>query len=87
MAALAAAPQLPLEIVTGCRNGIIQAAMPYGPVQVDAVSAGTMQPRANGGAIAPLVVRIVYDRQGGYEVREAKVACHVDQQGTVIALS
>ena len=85
--AMAVQPGAPPEILTACRNGIIQAALPYDPVRVDAVSAGDIQATENGGRIAPLVVRIVYDRQGGYETREAEVACHVDAAGAVVSLA
>jgi hypothetical protein len=87
VAALAVEPSVPAEILTACRNGIIQAALPFDAVRVDAVGAGNIQGTENGGQIAPLVVRIVYDRQGGYETREAEVACHVDATGAVVALA
>jgi hypothetical protein len=40
-----------------------------------------------GGVVVPLLVRIVYDRVGGYERREANVACHVDGNGAVASLA
>lgn len=84
--ALALYRAAPVATVTACREGIVRGAMAYDPVQVDAVSAGEVQPLAGGGQMAPLVVRIVYSRQGGYEIREAKVQCQLDEGGSVIAL-
>ena len=77
----------PIATVNACRNGIVQGAMAYSPVQVDAISAGGVQALGGGVQAAPLFVRIVYARQGGYEVREAQVTCQLDAAGTVLALS
>ena len=87
MAALGRVAGVPVGTVAACRNGIIEGAMPYDPVRIDAVSAGNVQRIEGGGEIAPLMVRIVYDRQGGYEIREAKVNCQLSAQGAVVALS
>jgi hypothetical protein len=85
--ALAMQPSAPRAIVNVCRNGIIQAALPFAPVRVDVVSAGKARKGEGGGQVARLVVRIVYDRDGGYETREAEVTCHVDADGTVVSLA
>lgn len=87
MASLGRVEGVPVGTVQACRSGIIQGAMPYDPVRIDAVSAGNVQRMKGGGEIAPLVVRIVYDRQGGYEIREAKVNCQLNAEGRVVALS
>jgi hypothetical protein len=87
MAALGRVAGVPAGTVTACRNGIIQGARPHDPVRIDAVSAGNVQQMQGGGAIAPLMVRIVYDRQGGYEIREARVDCQLNAEGAVLALS
>lgn len=84
--ALASFNSAPQATVTACRNGIIEGARPYDPVQVDAVSAGEVVAVNGGGHLAPLVVRIVYAREGGYEIREAEVQCQLDAAGTVVAL-
>jgi hypothetical protein len=83
------APQfiVPTEIVAACRKGIINAAKPYDPVEVDVVGAGRVQRVEEGGQIAPLVVRIIYDREGGYETREARVRCYVDSLGNAVSLT
>jgi hypothetical protein len=87
VSALKVQPTAPLEIVTACRNGVIQAALPFDPVHVDAVSAGGLEEAEGGGYVAPLIVRIVYDREGGYEIREAEVTCQVDAAGVVVSLA
>jgi hypothetical protein len=78
---------VPTAIVAACREGIIKAARAYDPVQVDVVGAGSVRGVEEGGQIAPLVVRIVYDRQGGYETREARVSCYVDALGDAVYLT
>lgn len=87
MAALGRAAAVPVGTVTACRNGIIWGARPHDPVRIDAVSAGKLRRMQGGGVIAPLMVRIVYDRQGGYEIREAKVNCQLNANGAVVVLS
>jgi hypothetical protein len=87
LTALAVRRTAPQPTVTACREGIVQGALPYDAVRVDAVSAGAVQQVQGGGHIAPLIVRIVYDRQGGYEVREARIACQVDAGGAVVAFT
>jgi hypothetical protein len=75
----------PLAIVTACRDELILAAMPFAPVSIDVVSAGNVR-RTKDGQVAPLSVKIVYDRQGGYETRKAKISCRVNAQGAVTSL-
>jgi hypothetical protein len=82
---------LPVEsvhsaIITACFNELRLAAIPYNPVSVHAVRAGHVRRTEDGGQIAPLWVRIVYDRQGGFETRRATVACRVDARGAVVSL-
>jgi len=78
---------VPRAIVAACREGIIKAARAYDPVQIDVAGAGRVQRVQEGGQIAPLVVRIVYDRQGGYETRKARVSCYVDARGNAVSLT
>jgi hypothetical protein len=78
---------VPIAIIAACRKGITKAASAYDYVQVDVVGTGSVQTVEGGRQIAPLVVRIVYDRQGGYETREARVSCHVDALGNAVALT
>ena len=83
----AAMAGVPTAVVAACREGIINAAKPYDPVQIEVVGAGRVQELKAGGQIAPLVVRIVYDSQGGYETREARVGCHVNALGKAVSLT
>ena len=78
---------VPTAIVAACRAGIIKAARAYDPVQIDVVGAGRVQRVQEGGQIAPLVVRIVYDHLGGYETRRARVSCYLDARGNAVALT
>lgn len=78
---------VPTAIVAACREGIIKAARAYDPVQIDVVGAGRVQRVQEGGQIAPLVVRIVYDHLGGYETRRARVSCYVDARGNAVSLT
>ena len=79
---------VPARIVNACRDGVMEAAEPFNPVRVDAVSAGAVKALGKGEQIAPLAVRIVYGaRNGGYEVREAMVQCRFNARGTVVAIA
>ena len=87
IAALTAGTGVPTDIIAACRKGILSGAEAYDPVQVDVAGAGSVQRGEGGGQIAPLIVRIVYNRQGGHEIREARVSCHVDALGNAVALT
>jgi hypothetical protein len=74
----------PQQIVHNCREAIVAAALPYGVVRVDAASAGPMR-SASGGFAAPVEFRVVYNRQGGLETRQATINCRLNMAGRVIA--
>ena len=74
-------------VVAACRNGIARAALAYNPLKVDAFGAGQLQKLKDGGHVARLMVRIVYDTEGGNEIREATVNCQLSAEGTVVAIS
>jgi hypothetical protein len=80
------APGTPVEVVAACRDSIIAAARPHGVIHVDASSAGRMLHQRDGEWIAPLEVRVVYARQGGSELKQSRVSCHLNGSGTVVAL-
>ena len=82
-APLRAIPGTPNSVVRICVQAIERAAMPYGVVRVDAASSGPLR-RQRHGTLAPLRVRIQYARQGGVEVRQARVSCRLDAAGGVI---
>ena len=76
----------PLKVVRACRESIIAAAAPYGVIYVNAASAGRPRRGARGTLAAPIEVRVIYSRQGGHELRHARITCRLDSAGTVIAL-
>ena len=55
------------------------------PTRVDTVSTGLAE-YSDGRQSTPLHVRIVYDRQGGLETREAEVKCTISRDGVVVAV-
>jgi hypothetical protein len=77
-------PGTPQAVVQSCRTAIVASALPYGVMRVDAVSAGPMQ-SARGGFAAPVEFRIVYNRQGGLETRQATINCRMNAAGRVVA--
>ena len=74
----------PQQVVQDCRAAIVAAAIPYGVMRVDAASAGPMR-SARGGFAAPVSFRIVYNRQGGLETRQATINCRLNTAGRVVA--
>ena len=86
MAPMIAKPGIPPTVVRACRTAIASAATPLGAVLVHAVSAGPLQQR-RGALTAPIEVRIHYARQGGVEVRQARVGCRLDAAGRVTAVT
>ncbi|RWP68599.1 hypothetical protein [Mesorhizobium sp.] len=86
MAPLKAKPGIPPAVVRACRTAIASAAAPLGAVRVQAVSAGPLQQR-RGALTARIEVRILYARQGGVEVRQARVGCRLDAAGRVTAVT
>ena len=73
---------IPNPVVRVCALAIETAARSYGAVGVDASSSGPLR-RQGRGTLAPLQVRIQYSRQGGIEIRQAQVTCHLDAAGGV----
>ncbi|SJM29420.1 hypothetical protein [Mesorhizobium delmotii] len=86
VAPLKAKPGIPQAVVRACRTAIASAAAPLGAVRVHAVSAGPLQQR-RGALTARIEVRIHYARQGGIEVRQARVGCRLDAAGRVTAVT
>ncbi|WP_287382148.1 hypothetical protein [Mesorhizobium sp.] len=82
---LKAKPGTPAAVVQACRAAIMSAATPLGAVRVHAASAGALRQR-RGALTAPIAVRIDYARQGGIEVRQARVGCRLDAAGRVTAV-
>ena len=82
---LKAIPGTPAAVVRACRAAITFAATPLGAVRVQVVSAGPSRQR-RGGLAAPIAVRIDYERQGGLEIRQARVGCRLNAAGKVTAV-
>jgi hypothetical protein len=57
-----------------------------GALQVEAASGGPHARDREGRLSAPIRLRIIYGRAGGYEVREATLACTLDRRGRVVTL-
>jgi hypothetical protein len=83
---LRAIPGTPSFVIRACRNAIVSAAAPLGAVRVRAASAGPVSRQRHGAVTAPIEVRIEYARQGGIQLRQAKVRCRLDAAGRVIAV-
>ncbi|WP_077068139.1 helicase [Ensifer aridi] len=73
-------------VVRVCRQAIASAASPFGAVRVRAASAGPLHRNRRGALTAPLAVRIEYAGQGGVEIRQARIRCHLDSSGRVVAV-
>jgi hypothetical protein len=73
-------------VVRACRQAIASAASPLGAVRVRAASAGPLHRNRRGALTAPLAVRIDYAGQGGIEIRQARIRCHLDSAGRVVAV-
>ncbi|WP_234885857.1 hypothetical protein [Sinorhizobium fredii] len=74
-------------VVRVCLQAITSAALPLGAVRVRAASAGPPVPKRDGGLTAPIAVRIEYAGRGAIEVRQARVRCHLDANGMVVAMT
>ena len=79
-------PGTPPAVVRVCRQAIMSAATPLGALRVHVVSAGPLRRYRRGALTAPIAVRIDYARQGGIEVRQARVGCRLDAAGKVVAV-
>jgi hypothetical protein len=85
--AIEAIPGTPSAVVRACREAIELAAIPFGVVSVRATSAGSLRLLSRGAVSAPIAVRIHYTRQGGAEIRQARIRCRLDATGRVIGLT
>ena len=80
-------PGTPAAVVRACRDAVGSAAAPFGVLSVRARSAGSLRRLSRGAISAPVQVRIQYARQGGPEIRQARIRCHLDASGKVIKLT
>jgi hypothetical protein len=73
------------SIVQACRQTLLASSRPYGGTKASAVSGGPVS-RTEQGTDAPINARLEFARQGGTEVREAKLLCRLDGKGRVVTL-
>lgn len=76
----------PYQTVAACRGAILTAAQEYNPVFATTASGGS-QRALRDGAVAPIQAKLIYLRQDGYEVKQARVNCRLSSGGTVSGLS
>lgn len=86
LAPLRSRPGTAPSTVRACRAAIARVARRYGAASVDVASAGPTHSRPTGTLMAPIEVRIVYERRGQARVRQAQVTCELDTVGQVFAL-
>ena len=86
-AALAGCMMVPEQTLLACQNEIAEWAEPHDPVRIETVRSGHGRRQLNGDVVTPLNVRIVYDRQGGLETRQAQIDCTVNDDGAVVAVT
>lgn len=77
----------PGAVIRTCLQAITSAALPLGAVRIRAAGAGPAVSTRDGGLTAPIAVRIEYAGRGAIEVRQARVRCHLDPNGTVVAVT
>jgi hypothetical protein len=80
-------PGTPAAVVRACRDAVETAAISFGVVSVRAKSAGSLRRLSRGAVSAPVQVRVHYARQGGAEIRQARIRCDLDASGKVIKLT
>jgi hypothetical protein len=83
---LTAIPGVTDETVEACRQALAAAAAQHGATRVEAVSAGAVSELPKGVTEAPIEARIVYEQAAGTQVRQARVACQLDAEGSVVGL-
>jgi hypothetical protein len=83
---LRAIANTPYQTVAACRGAILTAAQEYNPVFATTASGGS-QHTLRDGAVAPIQAKLIYLRQDGYEVKQARVNCRLGSGGTVSGLS
>jgi hypothetical protein len=76
----------PNEALDPCRDYVQGEARRMGALQVEAASGGPHARDREGRLSAPIRLRIIYGREGGYEVREAALTCSLDRRGRVVGL-
>jgi hypothetical protein len=76
----------PPEALDACQRTIAAQAAAHGAIQVEVISAGPPRRLPNGINEAPVEARITYQREHQLQIRQANVACRLDDKGSVVAL-
>ena len=74
------------EALDACQRTIAAQAAAHGAIQVEVISAGPPRRLPNGINEAPVEARITYQREHQLQIRQANVACRLDDKGSVVAL-
>ncbi|HEV2559528.1 MAG TPA: hypothetical protein VGU45_12940 [Microvirga sp.] len=85
LAPLTARFSVPAPVIDACRAAIAAAASAHGAQHVEVVGAGRTASLRGGGVAAPVEARILYARNGRFQVRQAQVSCRLDAAGRVVA--
>jgi len=81
------APDRVSKVALGaCRGSIAAAARRLGAIDVTVSDAGPANRLSRGRLVAPIYARVTYARAGAKQVRQARVACHLDETAKVVAL-
>jgi hypothetical protein len=74
------------QAIRACRETLIAAAAPYRPKRVEAAGAGPVRRTRHGIATIPIEARVTYDWGRGMEIRQARIACQLNDSNIVVAL-
>lgn len=76
----------PPKVLALCKKTAAASARRYGMTDISVTSRGAPVKRGDGLISAPVYMRIVYNRGGAYEMKEAPVSCVLDSNGAVAAI-
>ena len=72
-------------VVRSCGESLADATRPYGNTRVVLATTGEPKRGRDGSLSAPVDARLEYTRQGGREVRQARVTCRADARGRIVS--
>ena len=74
------------QAIRACRETLMTAAAPYRPTSVEVAGAGPVRRTRQGIATIPIEARVTYDWGRGTEIRQARIACQLNDSNIVVAL-
>ena len=74
------------QAIRACRETLIAAAAPYRPKIVEVAGAEPVRRTRQGIATIPIDARVTYDWGRGTEIRQARIACQLNDSNIVVAL-